>query len=132
MWQVKPWTMRWDPDTNTHQYSLVILVVSESLRSHGLELIRLLSQWDFPGKNTAMGCHFLLQGMFPTQGSNLQLLCPLHSKQILYSLSHWGWHWTHFILPKPEILICKTVFSSWSYLKYTWTFIYQCFKVTGA
>ena len=25
--------------------------------------------WDFPGKNTGMGCHFLLQGIFLTQGS---------------------------------------------------------------
>ena len=37
-----------------------------------------LRQWDSPGKNTAVGCHFLLQGIFPTQGSNLCLLCLLH------------------------------------------------------
>ena len=30
--------------------------------------------WDFPGKNTGVGCHFFLQGIFPTQGSNLRLL----------------------------------------------------------
>ena len=37
---------------------------------------RLLCPWDFPGKNTGAGCHFLLQGIFPTQGSNLGLpLC---------------------------------------------------------
>ena len=30
------------------------------------------------GKNTGMGCHGLPQGIFPTQGSNLSLLCPLH------------------------------------------------------
>ena len=30
----------------------------------------LLSPWDFPGQSTGMGCHFLLQGIFPTQGSN--------------------------------------------------------------
>ena len=29
---------------------------------------------EFPGKNTGVGCHFLLQGIFPTQGSNLNLL----------------------------------------------------------
>ena len=29
---------------------------------------------DFPSKNTGMGCHFLLQELFPTQGSNLHLL----------------------------------------------------------
>ena len=33
---------------------------------------------------------FLLQGLFPTQGSNLSLLCLLHCMQILYPLSHWG------------------------------------------
>ena len=32
----------------------------------------------FAGKNTGMGWHFLLQGIFPTQGSNLRLLCFLH------------------------------------------------------
>ena len=36
---------------------------------------------DFPGKNTAVGCHALLQGIFPTQGSNSGLL---HCGQILY------------------------------------------------
>ena len=41
--------------------------------------------WNFPGKNTRVGCHFLLQGIFPTQGSNPALL---HCRQILYHLSH--------------------------------------------
>ena len=46
---------------------------------HGLEPPpRLLCPWDFPGKNTGAGCHFLLQGIFPTQGSNLCLLHFLH------------------------------------------------------
>jgi len=35
--------------------------------------IQLLCAWDFPGKNTGAGCHFLLQGIFPDQGSNLCL-----------------------------------------------------------
>ena len=34
--------------------------------------------WDSPGKNTGMGCHLLLQGIFPTQGSNQRLLGLLH------------------------------------------------------
>ena len=33
---------------------------------------------DSPGKNTEVGCHFLFQGIFPTQGSNQHLLCLLH------------------------------------------------------
>ena len=45
---------------------------------------RLLCPWDFPGKNTRVGCHFLLQGIFPTQGLNPRLL---HCRQILY---HWA------------------------------------------
>ena len=43
--------------------------------------------WNSPGKNTGVGSHFLLQGIFPTQGSNPGLL---HCKQILYHLSHQG------------------------------------------
>ena len=39
---------------------------------------------DFPGKNAGVGCHFLLQGIFLTQGSNSGLL---HCRQILYHLS---------------------------------------------
>ena len=35
---------------------------------------------DFPGKNTGVGCHTLLQGIFPTQGSNSCLLDLLHSQ----------------------------------------------------
>jgi len=42
---------------------------------------------DSPGKNTGMGCHALLQGIFPTQGLNTGLL---HCRQILYCLSHQG------------------------------------------
>ena len=34
----------------------------------------LLHPWDFPGKSTGVVCHFLLQRIFPTQGSNLSLL----------------------------------------------------------
>ena len=44
----------------------------------------LLCPWDFPGKNIGMGCPFLLQGIFPTQGSKLGLP---QCRQILYQLS---------------------------------------------
>ena len=39
---------------------------------------RVLCPWNFPDKNTGMGCHFLLQWIFPTHGSKLSLLCLLH------------------------------------------------------
>ena len=42
-------------------------VMSDSLRPHGLQPTRLLCPWDFPGKNTGVGCHFLLQEVFLTQ-----------------------------------------------------------------
>ena len=48
---------------STHMHS----VVSSSLQPHGLQPARLLSLRDFPGKNTGVGCHFLLQGICPIQ-----------------------------------------------------------------
>ena len=58
-----------------------------TLRPHGLQPARLLCPWDSPSRNTGVGCHALLQGIFPTQGSNPGLL---HCRQILYQLSHQG------------------------------------------
>ena len=52
--------------------------MSSSLWSHGLKPARLLCPWDFPGKNTGVGCYALLQGIFPIQGLNPYLLCLLH------------------------------------------------------
>ena len=49
-------------------------VVSDSLWPHGLQPARLLCPWNFPGKNTGVNCHFLLQGIFLTQESDLRLL----------------------------------------------------------
>ena len=66
-------------------YICTCSVMSDSLRPHGLYPTRLLRPWNFPGKSTGVGCHFLLQGIFPTQGSNLGLL---HLRQTLYHLSH--------------------------------------------
>ena len=48
---------------------------------------RLLCSWASPGKNTGVGCHFLLQWIFRTQGLNLGLL---HCRWILYQLSYEG------------------------------------------
>ena len=57
-------------------------VVSNSLLPHGL-----YSPWNSPGQNTVVGSLFLLEGIFPTQGSYPDLL---HFRQILYQLSHKG------------------------------------------
>ena len=52
-----------------------------------MEPARLLCPWNSSGKNTGVGCHSFLQGIFLTQGSNWDLL---HCRQILYHLSHQG------------------------------------------
>ena len=44
----------------------------------------------FSSKKTGVGCHALLQGVFPTQGLNPRLLRLLHCRQILYCLSYEG------------------------------------------
>ena len=59
-------------------------VVSDALRPHRLQPTRLLCPWDSPGKNTRVGCHALLHGIFLTQGSNLHHLHLLLCMQILY------------------------------------------------
>ena len=46
-------------------------VVSYSLQPHGLEPDRLLCPWNSPDKNPGVGCHFLLQGIFSTEGWNM-------------------------------------------------------------
>ena len=58
-------------------------VVSNSLWPCVLQPIRLLYPWNFPDKNTGEGCHFLLQGIFPKQGSNSCLPHLLYYRQIL-------------------------------------------------
>ena len=51
---------------------------------------RLLCPWDSPGKNTGVGCHFLLQGIFPAWGSNRRLLCLLRWQAGSLSLAPLG------------------------------------------
>ena len=58
-----------------------------TLQSHELQPARFLCPWDFPGKNTGVGYHFLLQRIFPIQGLNVGLL---HGRQSLYYLRHHG------------------------------------------
>ena len=74
------WTAKW--------ISYAVLsrsVMSNSLPPRGLQPARLFCPWDSPGKNTGVGCHALLQGIFPAQGSNSG---SSHCRQIFYHLSH--------------------------------------------
>ena len=80
------------------------LVNSHAVLSH-IQLVvtpqaaRLLCPWNFPGKHTWAGCHFLLQGIFLTQGSNP---CLLH-------LLHWQADSLPFAPPgKPDLPITST------------------------
>ena len=75
----------WSPPKGAMLVSVSHPVVPYSLRPHGLQPSRPLCPWDFPRKDTGVGCHFLLQGIFPTQGSNLGLL---HCRRVLHRLSH--------------------------------------------
>ena len=58
---------------------ITYLVVSNSLWPHGLQPTRLLCPWNFPSRNTGVECHFILQGIFLTQGL----------KPYLFHLHHW-------------------------------------------
>ena len=61
------------------------------LRPHGPQPTRLLCPWDFPNKNTGVGCHFLLQGLFPKMWElNPHLL---HWQVDSFPLGHLGSHY---------------------------------------
>ena len=93
-------TSRNSPSEQKEKWKCSCSVVSNSLWPHGLQPTRLLCPRDSPGKNTGVGCHALLWGIFPTQGSNPGLP---HCRQILYCLSHQGSPW---IIPKPSSHFC--------------------------
>ena len=72
-------------------YFIVLLfscsVISDSLRPHGLVAYQAPLSMGFPGNSPGVDCHFLLLGIFPTQGSNPGLP---HCRPTLYRLSHQG------------------------------------------
>ena len=70
----------------------VASVVFDSLRPYRLYPARLLCPWDSPGKNTGVGCHALLLGIFPTLGWNLYLLCLLHVQVGSLPSTTWNSH----------------------------------------
>ena len=79
------------------------------LRPHGLQPTRLLCPWDFPAKNTGVGCHFFLQGIFLTQGLNPHLLHWQEDSLLL----------NHQISPRRNIYnTFKSMCGTWSRLKF--------------
>ena len=81
--------MNWESSTETNFSEVKVKLLSRVQLCDPMDCSppRLLCPWDFPGKNAAVGCHFLLQEIFPTQGLNPGLL---HYRQMLYHLSHQG------------------------------------------
>ena len=82
-------------------------VMSNSLQPCGLEPTRLFCPWDFPSKNTGVGCHFLLQGILLTQGPNP---CPPTSSALLVDslpLSHQESPWLSYQKPKRTLKITR-------------------------
>ena len=82
--------------THTHSICFIYIhtvrewsrsVRSDSLQPRRLQPTSLLCPWDSPSKDTGVGCHFLLQGIFLNQGSNL---CLLHCQADSLPLSHLG------------------------------------------
>ena len=72
--------------------------MSDSLQPHGLQTTRLLCQWDFPGKNTGIGCHFLLKYEDLLYSINTELCTSAHwclknelqASEILIYSDCWG------------------------------------------
>ena len=79
----------WGQGVYVNSLKMKVTQSCPTLRSHGL-----YSPWNSPGQNTGVGSFSLLQGIFPTQGSNPGLP---HCRQVLYQLSHRG---------SPRILEC--------------------------
>ena len=117
----------------SYEYILVFVfscsIMSDSFWPHGLWPARLLCLWDFSGKNTGVDGHFLLLGIFPTQGLNPPLLCLLHWQADSLPLSLLGSPWWIYISePTSELSRDKTIKSApgiiicaWKSIIETWT-----------
>ena len=83
--------------THNFEYAEVVLRLSCSVMSdfcHPMTVAhQLLCLWNFLGKNIGAGCHFLLQGIFSTQGLNLRLLGFLPWQEDSFLLSTWKAIW---------------------------------------
>ena len=97
--------------THVFQKVLVNSVVSDSLQNHRQQPSRLLCPRNSPGKDTGVGCHSLLQGIFLTQGSNPGLL---QCRRVLYPLNQ-GSHMLFKSLPidSPLAQFLKPSYSHW-------------------
>ena len=83
---------------NPGQCIHLILSPCRTLWPHGLLTARLLCSWDLPGKNTGVGCHFLLQEFFLPRDRICISCTSCVGRQILY-------HWTTWEVPMPVVCI---------------------------
>ena len=91
--------------------------MSNSVRPHRRQPTRLPHPWDSPGKNTGVGCHFLLQCMKVKSESEVTQLCPTPSDPMDCSLPAFSVHGTFQARVLEWIVIAIT--NSWSLLKIT-------------
>ena len=78
------------PQKAEHMCRLSRSVLSDSSQPYGLQPTRLLCPQDSPGKNTGVGCHGLLQGIFLTQGSNPEsLMSPALTGEFFTTVATW-------------------------------------------
>ena len=97
--------------------------MSDAVRPHRLQPTRLPRPWDSPGKNTGVGCHFLLQGIFPTCQASLSIT---NSWSLLKLMS------IESVMPSSYLILCRPlllppsiapsirVFSNESVLRIRW------------
>ena len=87
---------------------MLLLLLSDSMRPHRLQPTRLCHSWDFPGKNTGVGCHFLLQCMKVKSESELAQSCPTLATpwtaayQAPPSMGFSRQYWSGVLLPSPK------------------------------
>ena len=105
--------------------------MSNSLWPHGLYPTRLLSPWNSPGKDTGVGSHCLLQGIFPTQGSNPGLP---HCRHIHVSALH-PFLWLNNIPSQKTKIMASGPITSWEIdgetVETVSDFIFGCSKITA-
>ena len=94
--------------------------MSDSLWPHRLQPSRFLCPREFPGKNTGKGCHFLLQRIFLTHGSNLHLLHLLYWQVDSLAAKPPDWLYTFLIFCCVQSLSCVWLFAT------LWTVAHQC------
>jgi len=89
--QAMPWALRQSrvspQDIFSPYYMPGCSVESGSLQPYGLQPARLLCPWDFPDKNTGVGCHFIFQGIFLNTGLISCISC--NGRRILYHWATW-------------------------------------------